>query len=276
MIDVMEMKKTSLEFRRTSSNLLRTTYDVGNLYLTRFKKYIDGNDTIRILLDNKIVNSTFDYKDCFDTSTSSGWKEINAPDNETDHLKAAYDYMSYIVDNDVALESIAHNYYCSSNNRTEIIRNFVEKAFLPLINFIIDTLSTEIMLTDAQHTQPAINQHIQNNYGTANATNGNVTSTNITYGQNINDICKLISEVKSLLNDESIDEDVKEELKDDLEIIDEQIKTKKPNKTRIKKAFANIKSFLTNAKDTMKLGMQLVAITPVFIEKIGEFIKHLS
>lgn len=42
----LELRKLSLEFRRLSSNLLNSTYNTADINLSRFLKFIDGNDCL--------------------------------------------------------------------------------------------------------------------------------------------------------------------------------------------------------------------------------------
>ncbi|MFL0198697.1 hypothetical protein ACJDU8_24535 [Clostridium sp. WILCCON 0269] len=53
MRDILEYRKTSLEFRRLASNALNTNYTEGNLHLIRLQIYIDGNNLIRETIKNK-------------------------------------------------------------------------------------------------------------------------------------------------------------------------------------------------------------------------------
>lgn len=54
----LELRKLSLEFRRLSSNLLNSTYNTADINLSRFLKFIDGNELISAFLEQKI--STFE------------------------------------------------------------------------------------------------------------------------------------------------------------------------------------------------------------------------
>lgn len=276
MNELKELKQTSMEFRRASSNMLRTVYNDEDAYVIRFKQYIDSNNIVKNIIESKIANVDFDFQKCFDIESSSGWKEISIPANENEHIKAMYDYLDYIVENGLSVNGISRNYLISSRKLNDIKQHFIRMAFLPLIDFISDSISMEIMLLEEKPERTSFTQNIEANYGTANMAKGNVKSINTVYGQDVNDICALISEIQNFINNTTIEEELKEELKDDLEIVNEQVVLEKPNKTRLKKAFNNIKSFLKGAKDAMVIGVELSAIAPIFIEKVGEFIQLLG
>lgn len=276
MSELKELKQTSMEFRRASSNMLRTVYNDENTYVVRFKQYIDDNHIVKDIIASKIANSNFDFRECFDTGNMSGWKEINIPTNENDHIKAMYDYLTDIVENEVSVNATSMSYLISSNKLNDMKQNFIEIAFLPLINFIIDSLSMRIMLLEEKPERTNFTQNIGTNYGTTNMAKENISSINNVKTQEISEICDIISKIQKILTNITIDEQVKDEIIDDLEIVNEQVVLEEPNKTRLKKAFNNIKSFLTGTKDAMVLGVELAAIAPVFIEKAGEFIQLLG
>ena len=50
----LELRKLSLEFRRLSSNLLNSTDDTADINLSRFLKFINGNELISGIIQDKI------------------------------------------------------------------------------------------------------------------------------------------------------------------------------------------------------------------------------
>ena len=53
-MNIVELRKLSLEFRRLSSNLLNSTDDTADINLSRFLKFIDGNELISAIIKSKI------------------------------------------------------------------------------------------------------------------------------------------------------------------------------------------------------------------------------
>jgi hypothetical protein len=274
MSKLKEYKRLSMEFRRVSSNLLRSEYSDENLYVIRFKEYIDNSTVIKDMISKSICDSDYSFEDCFYKVDTQGWQEIKPPTKESDHIKAMYDYIDYIVSNSISIESLAMNLYHGSSKRTEIIRAFIDRAFLPLINFITDSLSTQIMLLE-EVNKVSVSQHIEKNYGTANAAHSNIESINIINNPDIDDILKLIVEIKALIPENQMDDELTENLSDDLDIVEEQIQSEKPRKARLKKAYKGVMSFLAKSKDAALLGTKLFVVLPAFIEKLHEFIEKL-
>ena len=50
----LELRKLSLEFRRLSSNLLNSTDDTADINLSRFLKFIDGNELISGFIKSRV------------------------------------------------------------------------------------------------------------------------------------------------------------------------------------------------------------------------------
>ncbi|MDJ8959799.1 hypothetical protein PTK51_15015 [Clostridium perfringens] len=83
--------------------------------------------------------------------------------------------------------------------------------------------------------------------GTFNlAEQGNITSTNIvnTNNKECKETLKLIEVVKKIVKEELEENDVKEELVDDLDIVSEQLKSGQPKLVKIRKACSGMKKFL--------------------------------
>lgn len=58
----LELRKLSLEFRRLSSNLLNSTNDTADINISRFLKFIDGNELISEIIQDKISGVDYDLK----------------------------------------------------------------------------------------------------------------------------------------------------------------------------------------------------------------------
>ena len=95
----LELRKLSLEFRRLSSNLLNSTDNTADINLSRFLKFVDGNELISGFIKDKIAGVDYDFKKCFDIGCS-GWAHFNPPEDEECHIKAQYDYLLFINNED--------------------------------------------------------------------------------------------------------------------------------------------------------------------------------
>ena len=256
----LELRKLSLEFRRLSSNLLNSTNDTADINLSRFLKFIDGNELISVIIQDKISGVDYDFKKCYAIGCS-GWADYNPPEDEACHIKAQYDYLNFINnENTVNVRSQAMNYCWSDKKINTIIQNFLDMAFKPLIDFINDQLSMEMIAYDEEEKAMGGNTYIQNIEtvnGSASQQNSGVINTYNTTndtGSMLELIDKLLASLPEI---QGVDAEEIENVKDDLEMVQEQLKTDNPKKNRIGKALVGIKKFAGDF--SMKLAVTLAA-----------------
>ena len=256
----LELRKLSLEFRRLSSNLLNSTNDTADINLSRFLKFIDGNELISVIIQDKISGVDYDFKKCYAIGCS-GWADYNPPEDEACHIKAQYDYLNFINnENTVNVRSQAMNYCWSDKKINTIIQNFLDMAFKPLIDYINDQLSMEMIVYDEEEKAMGGNTYIQNIEtvnGSASQQNSGVINTYNTTndtGSMLELIDKLLASLPEI---QGVDAEEIENVKDDLEMVQEQLKTDNPKKNRIGKALVGIKKFAGDF--SMKLAVTLAA-----------------
>jgi hypothetical protein len=245
MRDILEYRRTSLKFRRLASNMLDTNHTEGNLHLIRLKKYIDEDNLINEIITNKIKGIKYDYNSSF-ISEDGGWWSLNIPVNNSEHIKAMYDYLIDITKEEKDISGIACNFPCGSNSLNDIIKNYLENVFKPLVDFIIDSLSMEMMILEPEKTETHIHQNIGTNYGTANVAQRDISSVNNTNINDVKEIVSLIAEVRKMIEAEEIDQETKADAIDDLETVQEQVESKQPKFVKLKKAYQGLKDFMAS------------------------------
>jgi hypothetical protein len=69
MTELDELRTLSLDFRRVSSNLLRTTCNDGNVHIIRFIDFINNHVVLKRIIDDAIIksNATYDRQSFFPT-----------------------------------------------------------------------------------------------------------------------------------------------------------------------------------------------------------------
>ena len=241
-MNIKDLRKLSLEFRRLSSNFLNSTNDTADANLSRFVSLITTNELIRSIIEKKIAGVEYDFKDCFGIE-DGGWAELSIPADEAQHVKAQYDYLN------------------SSNKLNDIIQSFIERAFKPLIDFIIDQLSMEMIGAEEDAKQAGGNtyiQHIDRLTGTANQQGSGIITSYTTNNAATREILDLTAKlIETLPKLEGFNEEELDSVKDDLESIQEQLKRDTPKKNRLIKALGGIKKFV--AELTQKVGVSLAA-----------------
>lgn len=267
-MDIIEYRKTSQAFRRVSSNMLKTKYDDGNIQLIRFRKFIEENELINNIIKEKIKNIDYEYKDNF-IIEDPRWYNISIPIDECEHIKAMYDYLEDITNEENNIRGIAYSFYHSSGTCNDIIREYLNKAFKPLVDFIVDSLSMEMMGIESITSETHIYQNINKNYGTASIAQGNIKSSNKFELNDLEDINGIVESIKELILQLEIDENTKEEVIDDLETIEQEIHVENPKQIKIKKALNGIKNFTSKIPEG-------VAKATIIVTQCGELYKQLK
>ena len=276
----LELRKLSLEFRRLSSNLLNSTDDTADINLSRFLKFIDGNELILGFIKGKISDVDYDFKKCYAIGCS-GWADFNPPEDEACHIKAQYDYLLFINNEDkVYVRGQAMRYCWSSRKINDNIQSFLDMAFKPLIDFINDYLSMEMIIFDEEEKTMSGNTYIQNIEtvnGSASQQNSGVINTYNTTNDTSSMIALIGKLLASLPGIQGVDAEEIENVKDDLEMIQEQLKSDAPKKNRIGKALAGIKKFTCDFSMRLAVSLAAGAVTGtewnMLLQQVENFIK---
>ncbi len=283
MITLRELRTISLEFRRVSSNFLNCDDDTADVALIRFYSYLTKTEWIRDLISDILTTTEFDFRDCF-PEHSDDWFEASIPVDEKQHFKAQFDYLSFLAGRTpVNVLGEAMHYYHSAKKFSEIIQSFVCNTFKPMIDYINDAISMEMIVLEAETKLPVptVYQTIENNYGTANAQGtGNITSSNISTST-VSDITDLLAKILpslDLLSD--VPQDEIDNVKDDLESVEEQLTSAAPKKKRLQKAVDGIKEFLSDFSMKVAVSVAAGAVTSadwfMLIQKLEEYISSIG
>ena len=247
MSELKQLKLLSLDFRRKSSQLLNSDQHDADVNLCRFVDFIENTPMLHNIVHDVVDVTEFDFKECF-LIYGGSWIGIQVPIDEKKHIKAMYDYANYIANSET--ESIvyqAQRYPCSSSKWSEIIQNYLNDAIKPLIDFINDSISKEIILMQQEENAVSMTQNI----GTVNGNvvqqqHGNVNITNQT-GISSEDLNGLIEKIMASLPEiKDVDTEEVDSVKDDLESLQEQIQSPTPKKNRMQKALNGVQKFFSD------------------------------
>lgn len=273
-MDIIKYKKVSQTFRRIASNMLTTKYDDGNIQLIRFRNFIQQNELVNNIIQDKIKDINYDYKESF-VVEDDGWYSISIPIDESEHIKAMYDYLIDITNQEEDIRWRAQSFSRSSSSKkwNDIIREYLDKAFKPLVDFIVDSLSMEMIGMENIKQETHIHQNIHKNYGTASIAQGNIESINNVTLDDIQNVKEVIETIKELIIKEEINDELKEEVIYDLEDIEQEIESASPKCGKIRKAWKGIKSFMTKIPEGVTKATIIVTQCSELYEKIKPFIE---
>lgn len=279
MISKKELRLISFDFRFVSSNLLTTGHEQAGVALARFYKYINETGWIYALLEPIITETNYDYRKCFMADDHGSAFQI--PVDEKEHIKAQYDYMRYIIENNkVNILGLAMRHCIGEKKFDNMVRIFFSDAFKPLIDFINGAISKEMILLEEENKQN-MNVNIAANYGTANFQGSGVINSGNMVNPISDDIKCLIEKIlPSLEYIKDVPMEQKESVQDDLESIQEQIASETPKKSKLQKALNGVKNFVIGFPKALAVNMATTAITNMdwttLIEQVGTFIASLG
>lgn len=247
MNELKQLKLLSLDFRRKSSQLLNSDQHDVDVNLCRFVDFIESTPLLNNIVHSVVDVTDFDFKECFLIDGGS-WIEIQVPIDENKHIKAMYDYANYIANSEnESIEYQARRYPCSSKKWSEMIQNYLNDAIKPLIDFINDSISKEIILVQQEGNVVSMTQNIETvNGNVVQQQRGKVNITNQTGipGEDLKDLIEKI--MASLPEIKDVDTEEVDSVKDDLESLQEQIQSPTPKKNRMQKALNGVQKFFSD------------------------------
>lgn len=280
MNELKQLKLLSLDFRRKSSQLLNSDQHDVDVNLCRFVDFIESTPLLNNIVHSVVDVTDFDFKECFLIDGGS-WIEIQVPIDENKHIKAMYDYANYIANSEnESIEYQARRYPCSSKKWSEMIQNYLNDAIKPLIDFINDSISKEIILVQQEGNVVSMTQNIETvNGNVVQQQRGKVNITNQT-GIPGEDLNALIEKIMASLSEiKDVDTEEVDSVKDDLESLQEQIQSPEPKKNRMQKALNGVQKFFSDFG--MKVAVTVAAKTvtaqdwTALIQQAGLFISKL-
>jgi predicted phage-related endonuclease len=136
----------------------------------------------------------------------------------------------------------------------------------------VDELSKQILLEE-EINMPTVNlNHTQNSTVSLAFGSQQMVTSSINI-ENVEDIHKIIEDIKKELEIIEMDKEDKENLFDDLDVVDEQINSSVEKPTRLKKAYNNISSFLEKSTSVITKSTALALGIQKLIELVSPIIK---
>ncbi|GEM_PF-3815072 len=120
------------------------------------------------------------------------------------------------------------------------------------------------------------NISIGTNNGTVNNAEGNIQSINNVNQADNQQISTLIQSLIDLMNNQDIETEVKEDIIDDLEIIEEQINSETPKYSRLKKAYQGVCGFIAKIPSGLAHATLILTQMNELTEKLKPIIEKVT
>ena len=226
-----ELKNISRKFRTLSSRILNCDFEDFDNNLKRLISFIDNEKIIKDYIDNCIENGK-KYnieQEVKEVSSNYGQVIFDSYLEEKDEVSYIYQILRYITDHNINCRVYTMG-YAHSNKYQDMVEGFGERFLLPFINYIdgyFERIFTEMGFDENN------NYNITINGGQVNISKDN-SILNAVQNSNNESICKLIDELKKILDSNDVDQDIKEEIIDNAEGIQEELMRDAPRKGRLK------------------------------------------
>lgn len=261
--DKKELKKQSRDFRTISSRTLTSDFQMFGDNLKRLINFIDNNEIIKKYIDSCISeDDNFKIEDDVNQVCGSYDHIFDSYIDEQQEVSYIYQILKYIVDNnkDCRAYTIA---YSTSRQYQDKLKGFCDNVVEPLVNHI-DSNYERIFIEMGLDEESKFK--IINNGGQVNIAkdDSNINAVQINNSQ----LDNLVQNVKNKINDID-DEEIKSEIIDTVEGIQEELKKPEIKKGRIKSFITSLQTKIPSIGTAIEVGAaitELITFAQQFIK----------
>ena len=257
-----ELKKIMYEFNAMSNRLLQANFnDYGDI-LKKYISFLDGTEIIHDYIA--------DCGEC-DQDMEQEFKEVRTQhaifelgNTIEEEVRNIYAILKYAVENNINVSHGIAMSYSGSRKYQEILKDFNNRVTMVLIRNI-ETYLTKIGIDMGIDENVSYTITVKN--GQVNIANDNavINATNTINGARLDELTKLISEIKLAAENSKLSSDDAEMVNSNLEVIQEEVKADKPRVGFIKTAISGLKAI----KGTAEFGAAVVALVQFIQPLIG-------
>lgn len=252
-----EIKQISRNFRTVANRTLNSDYDTFDNNLKRLINYIESIPIIKDYITSCIKdNDNFEIeKDVEEVSNGYGEYIFDSPINEETEVSYTYQILKCITEKNLTYRSYTIP-YSSSSKYQDKVKGFNDKFVLPLINSIDGNLE-RICIEMGFDEESKYNIYI--NGGQVNIAKDNATL-NATQNNGVTEFDKIIEELKKNLKNSDIDENVKNEILENAEGIQEELNRESPRKGILKSFIEGLNQSAALVPKVLEVGANITAI----------------
>lgn len=264
-INKKELKIQSKKFTAVASRTITSDILVFDDNLKRLIIFIDGNAIIKNYINFCIKDDdNFNIEKIVKEVTEGYGNYIfDSQIDETKEVSYNYQVMKYISDNNINCRTYILPYSSSDDSQDEL-KGFCDNFVLPFVNYIennFERIFIEMGLDEET------DYNVINNYGgQVNISKDN--STLFAVQNNYKEIDKLVETIRNGINI-ILDDEIKQEVLDNVEGIQEEIKKEDIKKGKIKSFIYSLQCVIPKIGNTLEIATAITAL----IEFVQKFIK---
>lgn len=244
MNDKTSFKKTLYRFNHEANVLLRSNWEESPMPFKRFLDRIEAESVIKTYLDDCVENHTpegFDAaNDVREVTESPNTRFANFSTIPEEESAEVYLILKHMIANNVQGHSCFYYGYSSGNKFADMYQGFLDKVVRRLISNVSEHLiliGIEMGLDDSSSATTNFYGNVRNAQVNQPSGESTVSATQVN-GLDASDIETLFDNLLAAAYEEIGDEETINDLKDNIEIVRDQIESQDPNR-------GVIKSFLT-------------------------------
>lgn len=253
-----ELKNVSRDFRTISSRLLNSRCSDFDDNLKRFYLYIEKESIIKDYIIS-CIDKEKDYnieKDMEEISNSYGQLIFSSYLEENEEISFTYQLVKNIYENSISYRKYVWG-YSSSNQFQDKINGFIYKVISPFVTHInryLERIFTEMGFDEDIKYYITVNEGGQFNMSRDNST------LNATQNNNNINIDEEVAKLKACLKAKNVDEKIQEEIIENAEAIQEEIKKEKPRKGLLKTLSNGLQESAKLVPEVMEVGANIATI----------------
>ena len=244
-----DLRKIMYDFNSISNRLMQSDFQDYNSVLKKFLMFISNTEIINEYIKD-CGNCEFNLEEEFSQIQNSyGHSIFTLGETDQEEIRNIFAYLNFINDNDIDICNRIAMGYSASSKYQDMVKGFNDRVVFVLIRHIEGYL-TKIGIDMGVDEKNTFNIAVKN--GQINIANDNSTIT--TYNNiscDLNELDKLIEDVKKISQKEQLSSGDEEQLNCNLEVISEELKSKQPRKSFIKTAVEGMKMI----KGTVEFGV---------------------
>ena len=260
--DKKELKKQSRDFRTISSRTLTSDFQMFGDNLKRLINFIDNNEIIKNYIDS-CVSEDDDFKIEDDVNQVCGsYNHIfDSYIDEQQEVSYIYQILKYIVDNDKDCRAYTVA-YSTSRQYQDKLKGFCDNVVEPLVNHIDSNY--ERIFIEMGYDEDS-KYEITINGGQVNIAKDNafISANQTNYGE----IDKLVANIRQNI-DKIEDKEIRQDIIDNVEGIQEELSKKDVKKGRIKSFISSLQIILPKIGNIIEVSAAVTELI-TFVHSIG-------
>lgn len=242
----IELKKIMYDYNSISNRLLQADFNDYIDVLSKFMAYIQENRLILDYVTGCGVSDQDIAEEFNQVSSSYGQAIFSLGNSEIEEVRNIFGILCYIVDNKIEIHYEIASAYSYSTKFQDRIRSFNDRVVMVLIRHI-ERYLTKIGIDMGMDDKNVYSITVTN--GQVNIANdSSIINNTINHGFDITQLSVLIQAIKD--ETEFLSDKDRETVLSSLEVIEQELHTKRPRKSFINTAISGIKSIKGTAEFT--------------------------